>query len=147
MLRAVGKALSPSKRGREGGEELPAAKKQAARVMRCNACMLKLGVVRLMSEHASMVGKRCPAEGAPVKQLQNQALAAMGMASSREFGIPEFVLWWISQKRAGKAGQLGGCPVQQLSYSQAAYSADVAHHKLGGQLKKAVEDGTISLLP
>ena len=112
--------------------------------------MLKLGVVRLKSEHASMVGKRCPAEGAPVKQLQNQALAAMGMASSREFGIPEFVLWWISQKRAGKAGQLGGCPVQQLSYSagsQAAYSADVAHHKLGGQLKKAVEDGTISLLP
>ena len=135
-IRAVGRALSPVKRAREGGNAQEPPSKKQQKIIRCNACMLQLGVVRLKNEHASLPGKKCPAEGAQVKELQGQASSAMGWGINRKFSIPDYVLWWIKEKRASKGQAVGG-PVQLISYSEAAFSIDVQHQKLGPELKKA----------
>jgi hypothetical protein len=148
MRAAVGAAVGALKRPLEqGGEQAdaePAAKKKS-KIIRCNACLLQLGVVRLKSEHAQCPGRKCPAEKAPVGELQAQARQAMGMASSREFSGPDFVVWFARAKAQAKGGPIPG-PVQELSYTSAAFEVDCQQPNLKG-LRAAVEQGYIKMQP
>ena len=141
---AVIKAISPSKRKREEEQQsrAPPAKKPA-RVLKCNACLLSLRVVRLKREHDDLPNKCCPAASTDVKQLQQDAHKAMGWSGSREFSSTDFVTWWIQQKGKQPAAEVPG-PVKQLSYTSMAYSEELGLGKVK-DLKKAKEKGWIEV--
>jgi hypothetical protein len=123
------------------GEQGPAPKKPL-KIIRCNACMLHLGVVRLKSEHVRGV---CPAKEAAVKDLQLQAKSAMGWAASREFSAADFVAWFVRAKAEAKGKPVPG-PVKELAYTAAALTVDKQLPNLRG-LSAAVEAGLIKMAP